>query len=80
MSPWEQYTGGGEREDRRWRRWADRCVARLGGYEYHREAQRLAWELYCDGVQPARAASRIIRCIVAGSRRPDDEAAHYRGE
>ncbi len=65
MMPWEPYTGAGDAEDRRWRRWAERCAARLGGYEYRRESQALAWELYCDGMQPARAAIRILRALRA---------------
>ena len=75
--PWEPYTGAGDAEDRRWRQWAERCAARLGGAATVAGVEAFAWELYCDGIQPARAAARIAATI-ARSRRADDETAHYR--
>lgn len=61
-------TGAGSAEDARWARWVDRVHAhldRLGWgraqYEGRPVLQRLAWELYCDGLQPLVAAKWIRR-------------------
>lgn len=61
--PWEPCTGAGEAEDRRWRRWGERCASHLGALAHNRETEEIAWSLYCDGEEPAKAAAKIRRML-----------------